>query len=138
MKNEIILKEGFGELRFGMQINQVINLIGNPSEVEEIGEDLEMPATVLYYEEKGLSLFFENLDQERLSCINIETEDILLFGKQIFGKTSKEIVELMRENQIFEQTMDKEEWGEERISYEEYAIDFFFLDDKLNSVTLGL
>jgi hypothetical protein len=138
MKNEIILKEGFGELRFGMQINQVINLIGNPSEVEEIGEDLEMPATVLYYEEKGLSLFFENLDQEKLSCINIETEDILLFGKQIFGKTSKEIVELMRENQIFEQTMDKEEWGEERISYEEYAIDFFFLDDKLNSVTLGL
>jgi hypothetical protein len=138
MKNEIILKEGFGELRFGMQINQVINLIGNPSEVEEIGEDLEMPATVLYYEEKGLSLFFENLDQEKLSCINIETEDILLFGKQIFGKTSKEIVELMRENQIFEQTMDKEEWGEERISYEEYAIDFFFLEDKLNSVTLGL
>ena len=138
MKNEIILKEGFGELRFGMQINQVINLIGNPSEVEEIGEDLEMPATVLYYEEKGLSLFFENLDQEKLSCINIETEDILLFGKQIFGKTSKEIVELMRENKIFEQTMDKEEWGEERISYEEYAIDFFFLDDKLNYVTLGL
>lgn len=138
MKNEIILKEGFGELRFGMQINQVINLIGNPSEVEEIGEDLEMPATVLYYEEKGLSLFFENLDQEKLSCINIETEDILLFGKQIFGKTSKEIVELMKENKIFEQTMDKEEWGEERISYEEYAIDFFFLDDKLNSVTLGL
>jgi hypothetical protein len=138
MKNEIILKEGFGELRFGMQINQVINLIGNPSEVEEIGEDLEMPATVLYYEEKGLSLFFENLDQEKLSCINIETEDILLFGKQIFGKTSKEIVELMRENKIIEQTMDKEEWGEERISYEEYAIDFFFLDDKLNSVTLGL
>jgi hypothetical protein len=138
MKNEIILKEGFGELRFGMQINQVINLISNPSEVEEIGEDLEMPATVLYYEEKGLSLFFENLDQEKLSCINIETEDILLFGKQIFGKTSKEIVELMRENKIFEQTMDKEEWGEERISYEEYAIDFFFLDDKLNSVTLGL
>lgn len=138
MKNEIILKKGFGDLLFGMQINQVISQIGNPSEVEEIGEDLEMPATVLYYEEKGLSLFFENLDQEKLSCINIETEDILLFGKQIFGKTSKEIVELMRENKIFEQTMDKEEWGEERISYEEYAIDFFFLDDKLNSVTLGL
>ena len=138
MKNEIILKEGFGDLRFGMQINSTIDLIGKPSEVEEIGEDLEMPATVLYYEEKGLSLFFENLDQEKLSCINIETEDILLFGKQIFGKTSKEIVELMRENKIFEQTMDKEEWGEERISYEEYAIDFFFLENKLNSVTIGI
>ena len=138
MKNEIILKEGFGPLRFGMQINSVIDLIGKPSEVEEIGEDLEMPATVLYYEEKGLSLFFENLDQEKLSCINIETEEIFLFEQQIKNKTSKEIVELMRENKIFEQTMDKEEWGEERISYEEYAIDFFFLDDKLNSVTLGL
>lgn len=138
MKNEIILKEGFGELRFGMQINQVINLIGNPSEVEEIGEDLEMPATVLYYEEKGLSCFFENLEQERLSCINIETDEIFLFGQQIKEKSSEEIVELMRENKIFEQTMDKEEWGEERISYEEYAIDFFFLENKLNSVTIGI
>lgn len=138
MKNEIILKEGFGDLRFGMQINAVIDLIGKPSEVEEIGEDLEMPATVLYYEEEGLSCFFENLEQERLSCINIETDEIFLFGQQIKEKSSEEIVELMRKNKIFEQTMDKEEWGEERISYEEYAIDFFFLENKLNSVTIGI
>lgn len=138
MKNEIILKEGFGDLRFGMQINSVIDLIGKPSEVEEIGEDLEMPATVLYYEEEGLSCFFENLEQERLSCINIESKEIYLFGEQIIDKNSKEIVDLMRKHDIFEQTMDKEEWGEERISYEECAIDFFFTDDKLKSVTIGL
>ena len=35
MKNEIILKEGFGDLRFGMQINTIIDLIGKPSEVED-------------------------------------------------------------------------------------------------------
>ncbi|MEE0890190.1 MAG: hypothetical protein U0L57_08300 [Bacteroidales bacterium] len=138
MKNEIILKEGFGDLRFGMQINAVIDLIGKPSEVEEIGEDLEMPATVLYYEEEGISCFFENLDQEKLACINIESEEIYLFGEQIIDKNSKEIVDLMRKHDIFEQTMDKEEWGEERISYEECAIDFFFTDDKLKSVTIGL
>jgi len=138
MKNEIILKEGFGLLRFGMQINSVIDLIGKPTEVEEIGEDLEMPATVLYYEEMGISCFFENLDQEKLVCINIESKEIYLFGEQIIDKNSKEIVDLMRKHDIFEQTMDKEEWGEERISYEECAIDFFFTDDKLKSVTIGL
>ena len=138
MKNEIILKEGFGLLRFGMQINSVIDLIGKPTEVEEIGEDLEMPATVLYYEEEGISCFFENLDQEKLACINIESEEVYLFGEQIINKSSKEIVELMRKHNIFEQTMDKEEWGEERISYEEYAIDFFFTEDKLKSITIGL
>lgn len=138
MKNEIILKEGFGLLRFGMQINSVIDLIGKPTEVEEIGEDLEMPATVLYYEEEGISCFFENLDQEKLACINIETEEVFLFGEQIIGKTSQEIVDLMRKHNIFEQTMDKEEWGEERISYEESSIDFFFTDDKLTSITIGI
>ena len=138
MKNEIILKEGFGLLRFGMQINSVIDLIGKPTEVEEIGEDLEMPATVLYYEEEGISCFFENLNQEKLACINIETEEVFLFGEQIIGKTSQEIVDLMRKHNIFEQTMDKEEWGEERISYEECAIDFFFTEDKLKSITIGL
>jgi hypothetical protein len=44
----------------------------------------------------------------------------------------------MRNHNIFEQTMDKEEWGEERISYEEYAIDFFFSEDKLKSITIGI
>jgi hypothetical protein len=138
MKNEIILKKGFDTLLFGMDINSVIEKIGKPSEVEEIGEDLEMPATVLYYEEMGISCFFENLDQEKLACINIESEEIYLFGEQIIDKNSKEIVDLMRKHDIFEQTMDKEEWGEERISYEECAIDFFFTDDKLKSVTIGL
>ncbi len=138
MNSEIILKKGFGPLTFGMDINTVINQIGKPSEVEEIGEDLEMPATVLYYEEQGISCFFENLEQERLSCINIESEEVYLFDQQIIDKTSKEIVDLMRQHNIFEQTMDKEEWGEERISYEEYAIDFFFSEDKLKSITIGI
>jgi len=138
MNSEIILKKGFGPLTFGMDINTVINQIGKPSEVEEIGEDLEMPATVLYYEEEGISCFFENLEQERLSCINIESKEAYLFDQQIIDKTSKEIVDLMRSHNIFEQTMDKEEWGEERISYEEYAIDFFFSEDKLKSITIGI
>lgn len=138
MKNEIILKEGFGALKFGISINSVIDVMGKPSEVEEIGEDLEMPATVLYYEDKGISCFFENTETEKLSCINIETEEVYLFEEQIMGKTSQEIVDLMRKHEIFEQTMDKEEWGEERISYEECAIDFFFTDNKLNSVTIGI
>jgi hypothetical protein len=138
MNSEIILKKGFGPLTFGMDINTVINQIGKPSEVEEIGEDLEMPATVLYYEEQGISCFFENDKQERLSCINIESEEVYLFDQQIIDKSSKEIVDLMRQHNIFEQTMDKEEWGEERISYEEYAIDFFFSEDKLKSITIGI
>ena len=138
MKKEIVLKEGFDTLKFGMNINSVIEQIGKPSEVEEIGEDLEMPATVLYYEEEGISCFFENLDQEKLACINIESEEVILFGEQIINKTSKEIVDLMKKHDIFEQTMDKEEWGEERISYEECAIDFFFTEDKLKSITIGI
>lgn len=138
MKNEIILKKSFDILQFGMDVNSVIEKIGKPSEVEEIGGDLEMPATVLYYEELGISCFFENAEQEKLSCINIESEEVYLFGEQIIDKTSKEIVDLMRKHNIFEQTMDKEEWGEERISYEESSIDFFFTDDKLTSITIGI
>ena len=33
--------------------------------------------------------------------------------------------------------MDKEVWDEERISYDKYAIDFFFNEDKLESITIG-
>jgi hypothetical protein len=43
----------------------------------------------------------------------------------------------MIKNNIFNETKEKEDWGEMRISFEDYSIDFYFIDDKLVSVTFG-
>ncbi len=60
MNANIELKKGFGDLLFGQSIGQVIELVGKPDQVEQIGEDVEMPTTVLHYEELQMSLFFRH------------------------------------------------------------------------------
>ncbi|MDR0789202.1 MAG: hypothetical protein LBO06_00245 [Bacteroidales bacterium] len=158
IEKSIVLNQGLGNLKFGMGIDEIVSLLGNPNEVETIGEDLEMPTTVLHYAELGLSLFFDYemlynkdlgmpweqttqferpSDREILACIDIDAEDTVLFGEKVIGKSSQEIVKLMVSNGIIKQTMDKEVWGEERISFEDYAIDFFFVEDKLLSINFG-
>ncbi len=137
MKAEINPKKGFGELAFGQSMEQTIKTMGKPSEVEQIGEVVEMPTTVLHYDDYAVSLFFDNVPEETLVCINIESPDAVLFGEKIMGRSSKEIIELMKRNNASSPDRDKEEWGEERLGYEDFSIDFYFDDDKLESVTIG-
>ena len=158
LERKIVLKEGLGDLKFGLDIDQVMSLLGNPTEAETIGEDLEIPTTVLHYQELGLSLFFDypvtynsNLgmpwentsqfsqasDKEVLICMDLSTLNVELFGEKIIDYSSQQIVKLMVANNIVSQTMDEEAWGEKRISFEDYAIDFFFFEDKLTSINFG-
>ena len=137
MKADINPKRGFGELVFGQGVEQTMKIMGRPSEVEQIGEEVEMPTTVLHYDGSGISLFFDTTPEEILVCINIEDPDTVLFGEKIMGRSSKDIIELMKRNNASAPDRDKEEWGEERLGYEEFSIDFYFTDDELESVTIG-
>ncbi len=137
MNRSIELGKGYAGLCFGESIEQVVEKIGKPTDVEQIGEDVEMPTAVLHYENDGMSLFFETTEGEKLVCINIESPEAELFGEKIIGKSCSEIEKLMKANNITGETRDKEAWGEERISYEDYEIDFYFTDDKVESVTIG-
>ncbi len=137
MELEIKLKEGIGELAFNSSIDQAIKLFGKPNDVENIGEDIDYPTTILHYDNLGLSLFFETNETGKLTCIDIDNLDATIFGQKILDCTSRKIEELMIKNNIFNETKEKEDWGEMRISFEDYSIDFYFIDDKLVSVTFG-
>ncbi len=137
MELEIKLKKGIGELTFNSSIDQAIKLLGKPTDVENIGEDIDYPTTILHYDNLGLSLFFETNETCKLTCIDIDNLETIIFGQTILGCPSRKIEELMIENKIFNETKEKEDWGEMRISFEDYSIDFYFIDDKLVSVTFG-
>ena len=137
MKFEIHLKEGIDELEFGSSIENIINKIGSPTEVEEMGEDIDYPTTVLHYDELGLNLFFDNNGYNKLSCIDMDSPNANLFGEKIIGLAPRKIEELMIKNNLFNETKEKEDWGELRISFEDYSIDFYFIDEKLVSITFG-
>lgn len=135
MTFDIRIKQGIGDLKFDMPVEEVVALLGEADEVETIENATDETTTVLRYHE-SLTLFFEG-DNPVLSCIDITNEEATLFGKEIFDLGEKEIVRLMVENNYFEQDVDNEDWGERRITFNEGNIDFFLEDDELMSVIIG-
>src|SRR5574344_2137198 len=127
-----------GNILFGSSIETVCSMLSSPSEVEEIGEDIDYPTTILHYYDLGLSLFFDNTDDKStLSCIDVSNKETELFGAKIMNCPIREIEQLMIDNKVFNETKEKEDWGEDRISFEEKNIDFYFTDGKLVSITFG-
>lgn len=136
MKYEIKLKEGLGDIRFDMPVEEVVSLMGEAEEVESMDNATDETTTILHYEEGGLSLFFEG-ENPTLQCIDISIEESTLFGKPVFNLTEKEIVELMIQNNYYEQDADEEAWGERRISFGEGNVDFFLEGDELIAIVYG-
>lgn len=132
---ELTIKKGIGDIFFGMPVEEVTALLGEPTEVDNIDNAADESTTVLRYED-SFTLFFEG-DNPTLSCIDITHESTTLFGSEIFSLGENEIVQLMVAHNYFEQDVDTEDWGERRVSFYEGNIDFFFEDDELLSVVIG-
>lgn len=135
MNKAIRIKQGYGPINFDMPVEEVISLLGEPTEVEAIDNAADEATTVLRYEEQ-LTLFFEGYEP-KLTCIDITDEDSLLFDTEIFDLNEQEIAKLMVSNNYTEQDVDNEEWGERRITFNEGNIDFYFEEDELMSVIIG-
>lgn len=136
MKYEIKIKEGLGDIRFGMPVEEVVGIMGEAEEVETMDNAVDETTTILHYDDGMLSLFFEG-DNPTLQCIDISDEESTLFGENIFDFGEKEIVQLMVKNKYFEQDADEENWGERRISFGEGNIDFYLDDDELLAIVYG-
>ena len=132
----INIKQGLGDLRFKMPVEEVVALLGNADEVENIDNAADEPTTVLHYNDMGLTLFCEGENPE-LACIDICNEECTLFGKEVFDMDEREIVELMVKNGYAEQDVDEEDWGERRVSFPEGNIDFFLEEGELVSIVMG-
>ncbi|MDX9933304.1 MAG: hypothetical protein AB7V36_09715 [Bacteroidales bacterium] len=142
MKTEKILilpMEGCSLVRFGTSENDVINAIGEPDERENI-DDEDYNSEIWYYDDKGITLFLDEMEDEGLLVSGIELEDECeLEGVSIMGKSIDEIKAIADKHKFGEADVEKEEWGEFRLSYEDKLLDFYFDENKkLISVSLGM
>lgn len=136
MNLAIKIKEGIGDLRFNMPVEEVSALLGKADEVEDIDNAADEPTTVLRYNDWGLTLFFEG-ESPVLACIDVANEECTLFGKEVFDMDERQIVEVMVKNGYAEQDVDEEDWGERRVSFPEGNIDFFLDEGELVSIVMG-
>ena len=72
-----------------------------------------------------------------MSCIDVANEDCTLFGESIFDLDERQLVALMVKNNLTEQDVDEEDWGERRVTFNQGNIDFYYDNDELVSIILG-
>ena len=132
----IKIKQGLGDIRFSMPVEEVVALMGTADEVENIDNAADEPTTVLHYNDLGLTLFFEG-ENPVLACIDTCNEESLMLGEEVFTMDEKSLVQLMVKNGYAEQDVDEEDWGERRVSFPEGNIDFYFDEGELVSIILG-
>ncbi len=131
-------KIGFGEIKFGDLSQHIADYLGEAEEIENFEDDDDFSTVVLYYWEKGITLFFEGKEKSVLSCCETEDPDSTLFGEKIFEMNEAEIVKLMTDNGYEMAEAVVEEDGEKRLSYDDALIDFFFQDGDLTVVNWGV
>jgi hypothetical protein len=138
IKPEIKPLNGFGDLLFGKEIKEVTEFLGEPDAIEEVNEEGFTGTTICFYEKIGLTAFFEGLASPKLAIIEVRDTSSTLFGKKVFGMSESEITTLMRSNGFHEEEKEKEEWGEERLSFHDALIDFYFENGELLLVNWGV
>lgn len=91
---EILLGKGLGDVRFGMGVREVEDILGRAPEADYYDDGGERTIALRY---NGLSMFFHQSDDFRLSVIEVDQSfECCLFGSQLFPSNRDEVLNLLR------------------------------------------
>ena len=135
----IVPLKGYGEIPFGMTLDEAVKLLDMPDFYEELGDMEETGNRSIYYEYDSIrtNLYFEGVTKSVVACFETENKEATLYGKKVFDLSKDEIVGMMKA-QGFKDLEEEEEEGELRVSFEDALIDFFFEGDKMTAVSWGV
>jgi len=128
---------GFSSLAFGSYMQDAENIFGKPEEIVLLDEIEDYQSTVWHYWNCGFSLFFDETDYKKFSSVEINNNETLVWGQKMFSLTEKQIIELFQKKGVNQYEIEKEEWGEKRLTFDVLNIDFYFEKTKLVSVNYG-
>lgn len=131
--------KGFGEIPFGMPLDDAVKKLGSPNYYEEVSDMEETGNRSIYYEYDDIAtnIYFEGITKSVAACFETENEDSVLYGTKVFELNRAEVIELMHENG-FKELEEEDEDGEHRISFEDAMIDFFFDGEVMTAVSWGV
>ena len=136
---EIKPLSGFCSLTFGLFPTDAEKVFGKPEETQTLTDDIfDTESFVMHYWEQGFSLFFDNLNQQKFSSVEVDNEETMMFGVKIFDLNEKEIIELMGLNHHSLSDSEMHDWGEKRLSFDSAGVDFYFENNHLRSVNFGI
>ena len=131
--------KGYGEIPFGMTLDEAVKTLGMPDFYEELSDMEETGNRSIFYEydELETNIYFEGVTKSVVACFETENAEATLYGKPVFDLTKEEIIDLMKK-QGFKELEEETEDEELRVSFEDAMIDFFFDEDELTAVSWGV
>jgi hypothetical protein len=138
INKDIRLGKGLGKIKFGLTMEEVEELVGEPEEVEESDEEDEFEHQAWNYWEEGYSLYFDKEDDYRLSCIETANREVQIWGDRVFEMSKEQILQLFADNGITDPEEEEAETGETRLSFDKEMIDLYFDEDQLIAINFGV
>ena len=135
----IVPLKGYGEIPFGMSLDETVKLLNMPDFYEELNDMEETGNRSIYYEYDALqtNIYFEGVTKSVVACFETENEAATLYGQKVFDLNKEDAVKLMKANG-FKDLTEEEEDGELRVSFEDAMVDFFFDGDTMTAVSWGV
>lgn len=131
--------KGYGEIPFGMTLDEAVKTLGMPDFYEELSDMEETGNRSIFYEydELETNIYFEGVTKSVVACFETENTEATIYGKPVFDLTKEEIIDLMKK-QGFKELEEETEDEELRVSFEDAMVDFFFDEDELTAVSWGV
>ena len=131
--------KGYGEIPFGMTLDDTVKLLNMPDFYEELSDMEETGNRSIYYEYDDIqtNIYFEGITKSVVACFETENDAATLFGKKVFDLKKVDVVKLMKDNG-FKDMEEETEDGELRVSFEDAMMDFFFDGDVMTAVSWGV
>ena len=131
--------KGYGEIPFGMTLNEAIKVLGMPVFYEELSDMEETENRSIYYEYEDLktSIYFEGITKSVVACFETDNTEATLYGEKVFQLDKAAIMELLKQHGHVDFEQENED-GETRISFEDILVDFFFDGEALSAVSWGV
>ena len=139
--NDFTIKplKGYGEIPFGMTLDETVKLLNMPDFYEELSDMEETGNRSIFYEYDAIktNIYFEGITKSVVACFETENEAATLYGKKVFELDRNAVVDLMK-SQGFKELDEESEDGELRVSFEDAMVDFFFNGDKMTALSWGV
>lgn len=138
----ISIGEGIGPIVFGMNTEEVENILGVANEVEQVADDDdEIGGTVWHYDDQGLSLSFEEGEGLTLTSISTTNKRYTLKGKTLIGTSYEDFQDLRTELDLGGMGYDNlsEDDGPKQVvlEFNDTGVSFWFDDDVLTEIQWG-
>lgn len=135
---EIKAGQGLGEIKFGMNREQVQALLGDPDEIDQDGDAEDYIMESWHYDAYDMSMSFDEGEEFRLVTIAASAEEYTINGQQLIGLNKTDLITKLRMLEFgklsFEDVSEDDDENHSLVSAEEFAVNFWLEDDEVTEI----